>query len=271
MAELPEIYLISQQMKTELVNKTISFVEILQPKCLNLSVDAFTSALVGARLTQVSYHGKWIMVETDRGWLLLCLGMGGEILLVTRASLPEKRRLIFDLTNGDGGPGSCLAINFWWFGYAHYTPELASHSMTSGLGPNAIDLNDEGLSTLLTGRRGQLKSFLLDQDNIAGLGNFYIHDILFEARLHPLRTIQTLTRFEIAALSAAIHHRLQLSIDKGGFAYEQDLYGQKGSFGMTDLLIAYKEGQACPQCGTIIQKIKTGSTSSFVCPQCQRI
>ena len=269
MPELPEIYLLSKQMKGALVGQTITGIEIVQPKCLNLPPDEFIAALDGAKLLDVAYHGKWVMAQTSRGWLLLCLGMGGEVSLVTRETLPGKWRALFDLTD-EAGNKSCLAVNFWWFGYIHYTADLANHKMTAGLGPNAIELDAAGLQALLNGRRGQLKSFLIDQDRIAGIGNFYIHDILFQARLHPLRLIQTLTEAEIAALSEAVRQRLQLSIDKGGFAYEQDLYGQKGAYGMAELVIAYKEGQPCPQCGAAIQKIKTGGTSSFVCPQCQK-
>jgi len=264
MAELPEIYLISQQMQVELVDKTISGIEILQPKCLNIPPEDFSIALSGAQIKNVSYRGKWVFVNTTRGWLLLCLGMGGEILLVDRTRMPEKRRVIFDLANS-----SCLVVNFWWFGYTHFTAQLVDHKMTSGLGPNAIDLDTTGLRSLFMNRRGALKSFLLDQDRIAGIGNFYVHDILFKAHLHPMRTIQTLTENEVDGLSTAIHDRLELAIQKGGFAYEQDLFGQKGHFGMDDLLIGYKENQPCPVCGTVIVKIKTGSTSSFICSQCQ--
>jgi formamidopyrimidine-DNA glycosylase len=265
MAELPEIYKISQQMKAELVGKTISGIEVGQPKCLNISPEAFTIALNGASIADVSYRGKWIFVDTNQGWLLLCLGMGGEILLVNRTTLPEKHRFIIDFSDY-----SCLAINFWWFGYVHYADQLKNHKMTANLGPNAIDLSPAGLSALLNKRRGTLKKFLLDQDRIAGIGNFYIHDILFQARLHPLRLIQTLSSDEINALTVAIHERLQLSINKGGFFYEMDLYGQKGGFVMTDLVIGYKENQPCPVCSTTIQKIKTGSTHSFICPNCQK-
>ena len=265
MAELPEINLISQQMKTELVGKTIAGIEIGQPKCLNIPPEVFTTALVGAHVTDVYYRGKWIFTATSQGWLLLCLGMGGEILLVNRATLPEKHRVIIDFSDH-----SCLAVNFWWFGYVHYADQLKNHKMTANLGPNAIALSPESLGALLNKRRGILKTFLLDQDRIAGIGNFYIHDILFRARLHPLRLIQTLNRDEINALAAAIHDRLQLSIDKGGFYYELNLYGQKGGFVMTDLVLGYKENQPCPVCGTTIQKIKTGSTHSFICPQCQK-
>ena len=113
--ELPEITLLARQMNADLVGKTIVGVEVLQPKCLNISVEAFVDALTGARLLAVTNRGKWLFAETDRGWLLLNLGMGGEILLTSRAALPEKRRLIFDFTDG-----ACLSVNFWWFGYAHY-------------------------------------------------------------------------------------------------------------------------------------------------------
>jgi formamidopyrimidine-DNA glycosylase len=266
MAELPEIYKISQQMKKELVGKTIAGIEVLQPKCLNIPVNTFITALNKANILNVTYRGKWIFVDTTQGWLLLCLGMGGEILMVNRSSLPEKHRVIFDFTDQ-----SCLSVNFWWFGYVHYTVELENHRMTAGLGPNAIDLNPDGLHELFSKRKGVLKSFLLDQDRIAGIGNFYIHDILFQARLHPLRAIQTLSDDEIQALSKAIQDRLQLSISKGGFFYEMDLYGQKGGFGMEDLVIGYKENKPCPVCNTLIQKIKTGSTHSFICPQCQSL
>lgn len=265
MAELPEIFILSKQMKNELVGKTVSGVDIIQPKCLNLTPDAFTSALTHASITDVTYHGKWIFMETTQGWLLLCLGMGGEILLVNRDTLPKKHRLIFDFSDQ-----SCLAVNFWWFGYAHYSDLLKNHKMTASLGPNAIDLDPSSLRGLLQGKRGTLKPFLLDQDRIAGIGNFYIHDILFQSRLHPLQSIQTLNTEEIDALAIAIHDRLQFSINKGGFYYELDLYGKNGGFGMDDLIIAYKENQPCPICSTPIQKIKTGSTYSFICPKCQQ-
>jgi formamidopyrimidine-DNA glycosylase len=266
MPELPEITLLAHQMDAELVGRTVAGVEVLQPKCLNVSPDAFMDALTGARLLAVTNRGKWLFVETDRGWLLLNLGMGGELLLTSRAALPEKHRLIFDFT--DGG---CLSINFWWFGYAHSVRpgELADHGMTAGLGPNALDLSADDLAALLRGRKGRVKALLLDQDVMAGIGNSYVHDILFRAHLHPLRNAAGLTPDEVNALADAIQETLRKSIAKGGAFYEMDLYGQKGGFNMDDILIGYKEGQPCPACAAPIEKIKTGSTSSFICPRCQ--
>lgn len=266
MPELPEIAILAGQMRRELIGKKIKAIEVLQPKCLNVPKKKFMEALTGAQLQAVTQRGKWLCVETTRGWLLLCLGMGGEVLLVNRASLPDKRRLIFDFTDR-----TCLAVNFWWFGYAHYAPadRLARHAMTARLGPNALDLSAADLRTLLAGKRGQIKAFLLDQARLAGIGNFYVHDILFCARLHPQRAIASLTPTEIERLAQAIHTRLKLSLAKRGAAYEVDLYGRKGRFSLDDVLVGYKENRPCPVCRTSIKKIRTGSTSSFICPQCQ--
>ena len=117
MPELPEIANLAGQLGQRLTGKTLTGVEVLQPKCLNLEPAAFQAALVGGTVRGASYRGKWILVDTTQGWLLINLGMGGELLLVTRETLPEKRRLIFDFEDA-----SCLSANFWWFGYAHYAP-----------------------------------------------------------------------------------------------------------------------------------------------------
>ena len=266
MPELPEITVLARQMDAGLTGKTFAAITVDQPKCLNVAAETFTAALTGATVGRTTQRGKWLFVDTDRGHLLLNLGMGGEVWLVTRETLPAKHRLLFDFTD-DG----CLSVNFGWFGYAHYVAagSLADHTMTAGLGPNALELDAAGLRARIGRGRGRIKSLLLDQDVIAGIGNAYIHDILFLARLHPLRSAASLSDAEWAALAAAIRQGLQPSIDKGGAFYETDLYGQHGGFTMDDILVGYKEGKPCPVCATPLVKIKTGSTASFLCPTCQ--
>jgi formamidopyrimidine-DNA glycosylase len=268
MPELPEIATRARQMNAELPGKSISNIEVIQSKCLNIPPTEFIERLRGAKIVAITYHGKWLFVSTSQGWLLLNLGMGGEILLVSRTALPEKYRLIFDFEDA-----SCLAVNFWWFGYAHYVPidQLMMHAMTAKLGPNALDLDGAALRRLFKGQRTRLKAFMLDQSKIAGIGNAYIHDILFLARLHPLRTIDSLKDEEIENLAKGIQDGLQPSLEKGGAFYEVDLHGVKGRFNMDDILIGYKENQPCPVCAIPIQKIKTGGTSSFICPNCQTL
>lgn len=268
MPELPEITARSKEMQKALIEKTIQHIEILQPKSLNIPEAQFIKALNGATIREVSSHGKWIFVETDRGWVLLNLGMGGEILLTACDDLPEKRRLTFRF-----GDKTCLSINFWWFGYAHYVPpdKLHEHTMTAKLGPQAIELSAADIREMIAGRRARVKSFLLDQSSIAGIGNAYVHDILFLAKLHPMRTLNTLSKTDIENLVGAIRAGLQPSIEKGGAFYEVNLFGEKGGFTMDEILVGYKEGQPCPSCKTDIIKIKTGSTSSFICPNCQSL
>ena len=224
MPELPEIFIFARDMRKELTGRTIIGIEVLQPKCLNVPVEEFQSALSGAEIRDVTPRGKWLQIETTQGWLLLSLGMGGEILLTDRDHLPDKYRLIFDL-DSDVDEGACLVVNFWWFGYAHYAPDPAAHEMTARLGPNALDLTLDPFRALLQGRRGAIKTFLTNQKRVAGIGNVYVQDPLFVAGIHPLRRINTLSDDEIAALWRALRETLQESIDHGGSAWEQSLYG----------------------------------------------
>ena len=266
MPELPEIICRAREMDSALVGRTIESIEVLQPKCLNVPVDAFQAGLTDGEIKGVTYRGKWLFVDTSQGHLLINLGMGGEILLVDRGNLPEKWRVRFDL-DGDAS----LAINFWWFGNAHFVAhgKLSEHAMTAKLGPNALDLSPDAFGGLLAGRRGRIKPFLLDQSKIAGIGNAYVHDILFRAKLHPLRAIPTLSESEIDGLHQAIRAELQRSIDVGAAWYEVGLHGERGGFTAEDLLVGYRDGKPCPECGSTIEKLKTGSTTSYVCPQCQ--
>jgi formamidopyrimidine-DNA glycosylase len=192
--------------------------------------------------------------------------MGGEILLVNRNNIPAKYRLVIDFTDQ-----TCLAINFWWFGYVHFCAldGLFGHPMLAKLGPNVLDLTEEDFINLIKNQKGKLKAFLLDQSKVAGIGNAYIHDILFLARLHPNRVIARLTPAEITNLFKGIQDGLRPSLAKGGAFYEMNIYGHKGGFQMEDIIIGYRENAPCPRCGTPIQKIKTGSTSSFICATCQ--
>jgi len=266
MPELPEIANRAREMREALVGKTIAAIDVLQPKCLNVSKRKFRSALRGAEIREIESRGKWIFVETTKGHLLLNLGMGGELLLVDRGSLPEKRRLVFDFDDG-----SSLAVNFWWFGYTHYVPpgKLESHKMTAKLGPNALDVTRKELRELLRGRRGRIKAFLLNQERIAGIGNAYAHDILFLAGLHPNRTIDSLSDEEIDALWRGIRKGLGASLRRGGAFYEKNLFGEPGRFKAKHLLVGYRKGKPCPTCGTPVKEIRTGSTKSYICPACQ--
>ena len=267
--ELPELTILSSQMRKEIVGKRISKVEVANPKCLNMSFEQFQKTVIGKTIKSVESKGKWIFIELGSHLLLFNPGMGADVIhFKSHDKLPEKYQIRFTLDDETG-----FTIRVWWFCYLHLMPEnkLDEHKLTAKLGITPLDerFTSDYFKQLLSKKRGNIKSFLLDQKNIAGIGNVYVQDILFNAKLHPKRKIPSLTDKEIDALHKSIKSVINESIKLGGLAYEKDFYGNRGSYGAKQFKIAYKPGQPCPTCQTTIQKIKTGSTSSFICPNCQ--
>jgi len=270
MPELPEIKNLSKQMTRQLRGKRIADVRVTQPKCLNLPVKRFRR-VIGKRVNETSARGKWLFTNLHPDTLLLNLGMGGDLIYhKNEASIPQKYQLRISFKDE-----SALTASFFWFGYIHlvFEKELPKHKMTSNLGISALDkeLTVERFTSLLSGRRGAIKSFLLDQRNLSGIGNVYVQDPLFKAKIHPLRLIQTLTPREIQALHQSIREVLNESLRLGGLRYERNLYGRNGSYGPENFLVAYKTGKPCPECRTRIAKVRTGSTASYICPNCQKL
>ncbi len=269
MPELPEIHHLAGQMQRTLRGRRIQKVEVRQPKCLNVPARDFARLLTGRVIDRVTSRGKWIFVHLDPGVaLLVSLGMGGD-LLWHKPGAPAAERYQLKIDFADR---SCLTIRFWWFGYAHALPagKLGTHKMTHTLGLNPLDrakFTYERFSALLAGRRGAIKALLMNQRNVAGIGNVYIQDILFLAGLHPNRPIPEITERERVTLHQAIVTNLTDAAKRGGLAYEKDLHGKGG--GIKGFLVGYREGKPCPRCHTPVRKIRTGSTASFICPRCQ--
>jgi formamidopyrimidine-DNA glycosylase len=269
MPELPEIHHLAGQLRRAVRGRRIAGVEVRQPKCLNLPPRAFASLLTGRTIDRVTSRGKWLFLHLDPGvTFLLSLGMGGDLLLHGPGEPPADRRQ----AKIDFADGSCLTIRFWWFGYAHAVPDdrLPTHQMTARLGLDPLNRREftpARFAALLGNRRGGIKALLMDQSRIAGIGNVYIQDILFAARLHPSRPIAKITAAERTALHRAIVGQLAAAEKVGGLAYEKDLYNHPGGF--KDFLVGYREGKPCPACGTAVRKVRTGSTSSYICPRCQ--
>jgi formamidopyrimidine-DNA glycosylase len=197
--------------------------------------------------------------------------MNADLIYFTlEQKFPEKYQFKLIFVDKTG-----FTIQFQWFGYIHLVKErdLNKHKLTAHLGvsPMTDEFTLEHFRRLLSNRNGRIKSFLIDQKNVAGIGNVYIQDILFKAKLHPNRQIRTLSEKETAALHKAIRAVLNHSIRLGGLAYEKDFYGENGRFTIDEFLVGYKTGKPCPTCGTAIEKIRTGSTASYICPKCQTL
>jgi formamidopyrimidine-DNA glycosylase len=258
-------------MHQALIGKEITAIEIFQPKNLNIPVEEFTQNVLYRQIVSVRSRGKWLYLDLSGvQFLLINLGMGGDLLYFSPGeTLPEKYKFKLQFKDGSG-----FTVNFWWFGYIHLIDKvgLKDHKMTSALGLSPLD-KDFTLAyfkTLLNGRKGRVKSFLLNQKRIAGIGNVYVQDILFRANLHPNRKLTSLTDREVESLYASMRITLLKSIEKGGLIYEQDFYGNRGTYSEEDFLVAYKTGKPCPLCSTPIEKIRVGSTASYICPLCQK-
>lgn len=272
MAELPEIAKLAGQMRDTLRAKTIKTVTLLQEKCANIPTEEFQERTVGAKITDIRNKGKWIITALDNGeHILLSLGMGADILFFDHEkNEPEKYQVKVLFADGSG-----YTARFWWFGkfLLASDKELASEPNTNDIAIDPFDkkFTHEHFTSLLKGKKTQVKAFLMNQKNVGGIGNMYMHDILFKSRLHPQRKLSDMSAEEIKLLYDSILEVLNLSREKGAFAYESDFFGQKGEFTTDCFLVGYKENQPCPVCGETILSIKTGGTSSFICPDCQKI
>jgi formamidopyrimidine-DNA glycosylase len=259
-------------MTKEIVGKRVSKVEVANPKCLNMPLEQFKKTVTGKTIKSVESRGKWLFIKLSPDLVLLFNpGMGADMIHFKSVDkLPEKSHIKFTLHDTTG-----FTIRVWWFCYLHLMSanKLSEHKLTARLGMTPMDkrFTVDCFKQLLDKKRGNIKTFLLDQKNIAGIGNVYIQDTLFGAKLHPQRAMSSLTDKEIEALYKSMRAVLNESIKLGGLAYEIDFYGNKGRYSMEQFKIAYKLGKPCPTCGTTIQKIKTGSTSSFICPKCQQL
>lgn len=269
MPELPEVYHIACQMNQELVGKRITQVEVTQEKCLNLPVEEFIQCITNRPIEQIYARGKWVFTRFEGNtYLMMSLGMGGDVIYhPADEEFTGKYQCKFTFDDR-----SFVHVYFSWFGYLHAADEqgLKDHKMTAELGicPLSDEFTYETFSSMLKGKKGGIKSYLMNQHNIAGIGNVYIQDILFKSGLHPNRKIPEITEPELRGLYDAIRGHLRYATDLGGLMYERDFYGNKGQYKYD--LVGHKAGSPCPNCGTIVQEIRTGSTRSYICENCQK-
>ena len=270
MAELPEISKIAKQMDQVFKGKKIASLIIEQEKCINVPKNEFSKRLSDAVISGATYKGKWMFIHlNNKENILISVGMGGDILYFNdpgKASDKYQIKVMFSDNTG-------FTVKFWWFGKFMLcnNEELKNEPNTKDIGMDPFNDNFtyNYFRELFKGKKSQIKAFLMDQKNIGGIGNMYMHDILFKAKLHPQRKMSDMSESEFKALYDSIISVLRHSQTKGAFSYESDLFGEKGTFSVDDFLVGYKEGRPCPECGTPIVQIGAGGTSSFVCAECQ--
>lgn len=239
----------------------------------NTTEEELNFALRGKRIECVDRRGKYLLILfDDDSWMVIHRKMSGNLLLQERDTpIAPHTHLVMQLETG----AQLRFVDARKFGRVylfHSTVEL-DEFLAERLGPDSLlDLDPKLLSNKLRGRSGRIKSLLLDQSFIAGVGNLYADEALWEARIHPLRTADSLSSREVRRLAEAIKRVLVLGIERRGtsFSTYRDSDGSAGE--NQDYLNVYgREGQPCPRCGTRIKRITIGQRSACFCPKDQRL
>jgi formamidopyrimidine-DNA glycosylase len=273
MPELPEVETVARGLRAFLVGSTIVDVEVRWTRSV-VPPDpaAFAAGLIGQKVTAVGRRGKWIIVSlSEAGALLVHLRMTGR-LVIEPGDAPDDAhsRVLFQLDDRRRLRFSDQRK----FGRLVLTAD--PHTVLGELGPEPLsdDFTAARLEEMLARRRGRIKPLLLNQRFLVGLGNIYADEVLFRARLHPLRRADTLTPAEVGRLFQAIRSLLQAAIGSGGTTLADAAYkrpdGRSGEYG--DLLAVYgRGGQACQRCAAQIERIVVGQRSTHYCPRCQTL
>jgi formamidopyrimidine-DNA glycosylase len=271
MPELPEVETIRRQLAPVLEGRTIERVEILDWRWTRPSDPApVAAALAGARVERLDRHGKYLDWNLSGGrHLLVHLRMTGALLFDPRPA-PSHMRVDFRL---DGGHRLAY-VDPRRFGTGHLLGSRAERdaylAARVGIEPLTPAFTAVHLRAIARDRRAPIKSFVLDQRRIAGVGNIYADEALHRAGIHPLRPAGRLTKAQIERLRDAIEEALRAGIEAKGATIDdfRHIDGATGSF-QDRFLVHRREGEPCPQCGTTIRKLVVGGRGTYVCERCQ--
>ncbi len=270
MPELPEVETVARQLAPHLMGKTIRSVEILDRKLEHPDL----ARIKGGRIVSVLRMGKQLMIELSVGvspakklWLCFHLRMTGRLIMDGCQGGQQEKHLRARLILDDG------ALHFYdlrRFGLMRVV-NSPSAAVSGGIDPLAKAFTVEALTVMTASARSEIKPWLLRQDRIAGIGNIYASEILFDCRIHPRRSPASLDTEETARLHSSTIRILKQAIEHCGTTFSdfQDSRGENGSF-QNFLAVYGREGQPCRTCGRIIDRIVQQQRSTFFCGECQK-
>ena len=275
MPELPEVETIRLALEPHLVGRRLERVEIHDPRLVRpFEPIAVANELEGERVSALERRGKYLIVRFESGRaLLIHLRMTGSLRHAAAGSLADDphRRAVVTLDDGsDVAYRDVRRFGTWHLVEPHeLDPYLAARL---GREPLERTFTSRRLATALEGRRAPIKVALLDQRTVAGLGNIYVDEALWRARVHPLRPAGALEDDEIARLTRGIRDALKAGLARQG-ATLRDYSTPDGRRGrMQDEFRVYgRAGEPCPRCGTPIEKIRASGRGTWYCPACQRL
>lgn len=279
MPELPEVETIKRGLAQYLVGHTIEGVEVLDPP----RFEGSAQQIIGVKVLGIRRRGKGLIVDLSGGLsLVIHLKMTGQVVYLGQkmahltpskkvGNLPSKHtRVIFTLDNQ-----AKLFFNdirkFGWIKLLS-TDKISTLPFVASLGPEPIDeLTLADFSSLLRGSKQPIKTLLLDQHKIAGIGNIYANDALFMAKIDPRRQACSLNKSEAKRLFESVREVLLFSIEHGAAsdATYVNALGQDGRY-QEHFQVYRRAGEKCDRCGTIIQRITLAGRGTFFCEGCQK-
>lgn len=272
MPELPEVETVRRTLAAGLLGRRIASVSrVGWPRTIAApAADVFQERVHDRLVTGLERRGKYIVIRLDQGEsLVVHLRMTGRLTLHDAVDEANAHtHVVFQLVDG----GQLFFEDQRKFGRIWLLGNADLEALFAHLGPEPLEevFTRATFHVLLRGRKGRLKPLLLDQSLVAGLGNIYVDEALWTARLHPLRTVVSLTDDDVDRLYDAIREVLHEAVLRRGTSFSdyRDAWGESGS--NQDFLHVYsRTGQPCPRCSTPIEKIVVAQRGTHICPHCQ--
>ena len=271
MPELPELEILKDELNAHLLGRQVQEVIVLEGTEGDCSVPQLKAALEEATIVNIERRGKMLILQFDNGFsLLIHLMMVGQLLLSSLyKEEPNDVRLILRFAADQLSLGQ-VPLRFLRLAPTLELDELPELKKL-GQDPLSEGFTVEVLKDMLAKRRGKLKPFLLNQNHIAGIGNTYADEILFQARIAPTRGASSLNDEEVERLHTSIIETLHRGLELGGSSEMAFVHldGRKGAF-QEHFRVKGRRGKPCFVCGSPIEKATVGGRGTYSCPQCQR-
>ena len=272
MPELPEVETVRCGLEKLILGKKISSIEVHYPKMIKTDLEEFQKELPGQIIESMGRRGKYLLFHLSDKILISHLRMEGKYFYY-QDQVPELKHAHVLIRFEDGG--TLVYEDVRKFGTMELlVPELLeSYFLSKKLGPEPTKQDFDLLTfqKALKKSKKPIKTHLLDQTLVAGLGNIYVDEVLWRARVHPVKSSQKVTKKEAKAIHEQTISVLEQAVNKGGSTIRSytNAFGEDGT--MQELHQVYdKAGLACSRCGSIIEKIQLGGRGTHFCPRCQR-
>lgn len=260
MPELPELEILRINLNNRIKGKRIGRPTIINPK----AISGDPNLLENKKIEEIMRRGKWILFSLDKLYLSFHLRLNGYIFLLDYGE-PDDYDCAILPVDGEylhfGDPRRLAQMKI--------TEDVDSFIEELGIDPLSSDFTLEYLDRALKKKRTNIKTFLMDQDIISGIGNTYADEILFSARINPTRLCQSLSRDEVESLYKSIKEILEEALKLGGTSIEEFTNLISGERGF-EPKVHRREGEPCEICETPIVMIKIGGRGTYYCPKCQR-